>query len=110
MKLTGAGQAELIRIAAIAGAAALAVWIIRRQVGTIGSAAGELVDNLLDRAGNLAADVGNAITTTAGDAVDAALTPRAGTDGWQFFPHDGVAIDPQGRYWRGTRIIWSPEW
>lgn len=32
--------------------------------------------------------------------------PRQGTDGWQFYPMEGVAIDPEGNYWRGTKIIW----
>lgn len=110
MKLSGEGQAELIRIAAILAGAALAAWLVKRQLTSAASAAGDYVDNLLDSAAGVIADTGAAVKTAAVNAYDVAFMPRAGTDGWQFFPMEGVAIDPKGNYWRGTRIIWSPEW
>lgn len=109
MKLSGEGQAQLIRIAALLAAGVLAAWIVKRQLGTLTSAAGDYVDHVLTAAGDAITGAVDSVKVVAVDAYDAAVTPRAGTDGWQFFPMDGIAIDPAGAYWRGTKKIWSPQ-
>lgn len=37
------------------------------------------------------------------------LNPSGGAfdNGWRYFD-DGTSIDPQGRYWKGGQVIWSP--
>lgn len=76
MKLSGEGQAKLIQIGALVAGAALAAWIVKRQIGNLTGAAGDYVDGLLGGASNAIGHVATAITDTATGAYDAVFEPR----------------------------------
>lgn len=105
MNISGAAQAEIVKVAAIGVAALVVVLMLRRSAQSVGAVWSETVDTVLALPGRAV----DAVAETTGAAVSAVFTPRVGTDGWQFFPMDGVAIAPDGSYWMGTKKIWSPE-
>lgn len=104
VKLEGAAQAELVKMAALGLVALAVVWAVRKAAGGVPQAVSDAVDSVMALPGKAA----DAVADVASTAYDAAFKPRAGTDGWQFFPLEGVAIAPDGSYWRGTKKIWSP--
>jgi hypothetical protein len=104
MKLAGEAQAELVKLALIGAAAVVVVLMVRRSAAAAGGAIAEALETVASLPGRAV----GAVTETAASSYDAVFTPRAGTDGWQFFPMDGVAIDPSGAYWMGTKKIWEP--
>lgn len=104
MKLAGEAQAELLKIAAV-GLVALALFLLaRKSAQAAGGAISDAVDAVMAAPGRAV----DAVKETVASAAASVFMPRVGNDGWQFFPQEGVAIAPDGSYWRGTKKIWSP--
>ena len=103
--VAGLKAADLLTLAAGLAVGVGVVVALRKLQGIaddVTGAPGRVLD-AVGEAFNVAADY---VSDTAAKAYETAIEPRKGTDGWQFFPAEGVAIDPQGNYWKGTRIIW----
>lgn len=94
-----AGLAVLYAVRKLSAAAESLGAAPSRALEAISEAAGEAIDYV--------ASLPAAVADKAVSVYDAAIKPSANTHGWQFFS-SGVAIDPKGRYWRGTKIIYDP--
>lgn len=107
MKLSGR---DVLTIAAGLAAGAALLFVYRRinaAAESIAGAPGRAIDAIsagISDAADYIASLPAAALETAIDVTGG--RPRQGVDGWQYFPAEGVAIDPAGNYWQGTKIIW----